>query len=136
MAFGGRQAPFRRFAGGWGVARGALSVKIRKAPPKNGGAFLILAERVGLIRRFPAPHPCGAPAWAGVRTGFPADPSNLWGLIMAALPIKIRKAPPKNGGAFLILAERVGFEPTEGYKPSTVFKTAAFNRSATSPGIH
>ncbi len=31
------------------------------------------------------------------------------------------------------LAEREGFEPPEGYKPSTVFKTAAFDRSATSP---
>ena len=30
------------------------------------------------------------------------------------------------------LAEREGFEPPEG-RPSTVFKTAAFNRSATSP---
>jgi hypothetical protein len=39
------------------------------------------------------------------------------------------------------MAERVGFEPTEGF-PSTVFKTAAFDHSATSPmrpqdtGIH
>jgi hypothetical protein len=32
------------------------------------------------------------------------------------------------------LAERVGFEPTVGYKPTPVFKTGAFNRSATSPG--
>ena len=31
------------------------------------------------------------------------------------------------------MAERQGFEPWEGYKPSTVFKTAAFDRSATSP---
>ncbi len=31
------------------------------------------------------------------------------------------------------LAERVGFEPTKGYKPLLVFKTSAFNRSATSP---
>ncbi|SJM94445.1 hypothetical protein CRENPOLYSF1_540033 [Crenothrix polyspora] len=30
------------------------------------------------------------------------------------------------------MAERQGFEPWEGY-PSTVFKTAAFGRSATSP---
>ncbi len=33
------------------------------------------------------------------------------------------------------MAERQGFEPWEGYKPSTVFKTVAFNRSATSPDI-
>jgi hypothetical protein len=32
-----------------------------------------------------------------------------------------------------LLAERQGFEPWEGDYPSTVFKTAAFDRSATSP---
>lgn len=32
-----------------------------------------------------------------------------------------------------MVAEREGFEPPEGYKPSTVFKTAALNHSATSP---
>ena len=32
-----------------------------------------------------------------------------------------------------IVAEGVGFEPTEDPEPSTVFKTAAFNRSATPP---
>ena len=26
------------------------------------------------------------------------------------------------------MAERVGFEPTEGYKPSAIFKTAALNQ--------
>ena len=31
------------------------------------------------------------------------------------------------------LAERQGFEPWKGEHPLTVFKTAAFNRSATSP---
>ncbi len=39
-----------------------------------------------------------------------------------------------HAGAFGMLAERVGFEPTEG-RPSTVFKTAAFGRSATSPAV-
>ena len=33
------------------------------------------------------------------------------------------------------MAERVGFEPTKGYKPLLVFKTSAFNRSATSPAL-
>ncbi len=33
------------------------------------------------------------------------------------------------------MAERVGFEPTKGYKPLLVFKTSAFNRSATSPDL-
>ena len=36
-------------------------------------------------------------------------------------------------GPLIFLAERVGFEPTKGYKPLLVFKTSAFNRSATSP---
>ena len=31
------------------------------------------------------------------------------------------------------MAEEVRFELTEGYEPSTVFKTAALNRSATLP---
>ncbi len=31
------------------------------------------------------------------------------------------------------MAEEVGFEPTKGYKPLPVFKTGAFNRSATLP---
>ena len=31
------------------------------------------------------------------------------------------------------MAEREGFEPSKGYKPLLVFKTSAFNRSATSP---
>ncbi len=35
--------------------------------------------------------------------------------------------------AFLNLAEAVRFELTEGYKPSSVFKTGALNRSATLP---
>ena len=33
------------------------------------------------------------------------------------------------------MAEEVGFEPTKGYKPLPVFKTGAFNRSATLPNI-
>jgi hypothetical protein len=33
------------------------------------------------------------------------------------------------------VAEREGFEPSKGYKPLLVFKTSAFNRSATSPVI-
>ena len=34
---------------------------------------------------------------------------------------------------FKSVAEREGFEPSKGYKPLLVFKTSAFNRSATSP---
>ena len=51
----------------------------------------------------------------------------------------MKKAFPKKGFKFntlqVILAERVGFEPTKGYKPLLVFKTSAFNRSATSPDL-
>ena len=35
--------------------------------------------------------------------------------------------------AIEVMAEREGFEPSMGYKPMPVFKTGAFNRSATSP---
>ncbi len=41
------------------------------------------------------------------------------------------KGPMK--GPLIFLAERVGFEPTKGYKPLLVFKTSAFDHSATSP---
>ena len=58
---------------------------------------------------------------------------------LGALCARIRAPPPpdtKNPAwqrGYSHLAEREGFEPPEGYKPSTVFKTAAFDRSATSP---
>ena len=45
------------------------------------------------------------------------------------------KKTPKYG-AFLCVAEEVGFEPTKGYKPLPVFKTGAFNRSATLPNLN
>ncbi len=44
---------------------------------------------------------------------------------------KKNKRPQK--GPLIFLAERVGFEPTKGYKPLLVFKTSAFDHSATSP---
>ena len=33
------------------------------------------------------------------------------------------------------MAEGVGFEPTVGYQPTTVFKTAALSRSAIPPAL-
>jgi hypothetical protein len=54
--------------------------------------------------------------------------------------IKIQK--PLDIGAFvskcdaLSSAEREGFEPTVGSSPTAVFKTAAINRSAISPGAN
>ena len=45
-----------------------------------------------------------------------------------------QKTKPLNTqGLCLKLAEAVRFELTEGYQPSTVFKTVALNRSATPP---
>ncbi len=43
------------------------------------------------------------------------------------------KNGPREGARVVLLAERVGFEPTKGYKPLLVFKTSAFDHSATSP---
>jgi hypothetical protein len=43
-----------------------------------------------------------------------------------------KKTPVIDWG-FSYLAEAVRFELTEGYKPSSVFKTGALNRSATLP---
>jgi hypothetical protein len=48
-------------------------------------------------------------------------------------PPQIKKGPAL--GPFLYLAESEGFEPPEGC-PSTVFKTAAFDHSASSPNSH
>ncbi len=45
----------------------------------------------------------------------------------------MQKARCKCSGLFYGLAEEVGFEPTVGYKPTPVFKTGAFNHSATPP---
>lgn len=39
-------------------------------------------------------------------------------------------------GGFLNLAETERFELSKGYEPLPVFKTGAFNRSATSPLVH
>ena len=53
------------------------------------------------------------------------------GLNLLPLRQDIKKAPGR--GFSYVLAEREGFEPSKGYKPLLVFKTSAFNRSATSP---
>ena len=41
----------------------------------------------------------------------------------------------KNPEDLAVLAEGQGFEPWIGYKPMPVFKTGAFNRSATPPTV-
>ena len=57
------------------------------------------------------------------------------------MPRRLRCRPPILANNYCItfngleeeMAEREGFEPSKGYKPLLVFKTSAFNRSATSP---
>ena len=79
-----------------------------------------MAERVGLTCAFGAAWSTCRYAAALVEQGSHPQPHSA----------KMQKAPE---GAFDILAERVGFEPTKGYKPLLVFKTSAFDHSATSP---
>ncbi len=57
--------------------------------------------------------------------------TSLWQTLTAAADVK--PATPRRSQFCSEMAEREGFEPPEGC-PSTVFKTAAFDRSATSPG--
>lgn len=49
---------------------------------------------------------------------------HLWGKFLKSSETRINKG---------LLAERVGFEPTDEDRSSPVFKTGAFNRSATFP---
>ena len=46
---------------------------------------------------------------------------------------RARYAKRPRGGRFAYLAEREGFEPSVGYKPTPDFESGTFNRSATSP---
>ena len=93
--------------------------------------LLRLAEKEGLIRRF-APHPLGAlcasklvsPICRTLLFMFEGSNSNLYTFSQ----LKLLSSNSK-------LAEREGFEPSKGYKPLLVFKTSAFNRSATSPNF-
>ena len=62
--------------------------------------------------------------------GFAADRSNR---VRIRTPSSAGNANGPLEGPFAFLAEGVGFEPTKGYKPLLVFKTSAFNRSATPP---
>ncbi len=52
-------------------------------------------------------------------------------VVVICQQLRTQKKPRKKRG-YVCMAERVGFEPTEG-RPSTVFKTVAFDHSATSP---
>ena len=112
-------------------AQTSLGQEKAKGPMKAPSCFL--AERVGLIRRF-APHPSGALAGAHAsvarRRRARIEPGGVKSITQSA---KTKKGP--RWGPFAVLAERVGFEPTMGYKPMPVFKTGAFNRSATSPNF-
>ena len=84
----------------------------------------------GMTRAVPALAPAGSP----LTRRFKSVPDRF------VEPMGSHPAPPPphqkkpHDGAFLDMAEGVGFEPTKGYKPLLVFKTSAFNRSATPPG--
>jgi hypothetical protein len=58
--------------------------------------------------------------------------NNLFEAALATLP-ETKNAPLWGCTSILCFAEREGFEPPEAFT-STVFKTAAFDRSAISPG--
>ena len=107
-------------AGGMSMAQGVGEQDTRPSSSKRGheGPFFgFLAERVGLSLRDQA-------------CGFAAAPVEQGPSSSTTLGEKNKKGPR---ALFIFLAERVGFEPTKGYKPLLVFKTSAFNRSATSP---
>ncbi len=53
--------------------------------------------------------------------------------VLGIMKFQIKNGLNRNSDRFKILAEAVRFELTEGYQPSTVFKTVALNRSATPP---
>lgn len=48
-------------------------------------------------------------------------------------PPRIAGSPPKEAGSAGRVAEGVGFEPTMGYEPIAVFKTAALGHYASPP---
>ncbi len=92
----------------------------RKTKRATRALFIFLAERVGLSLRDRAYGSAAAPVEQG----------------SLPQPHSARKTKRATRALFIFLAERVGFEPTKGYKPLLVFKTSAFNRSATSPDCH
>ncbi len=107
----GREGPIFNF---W--RRGQSARIARTCGPGDRGLTFSAEDGMGAAR----------PRWRlrrrARRTGFSSS---------TALGEKSKTGP--RGPHFQFLAERVGFEPTKGYKPLLVFKTSAFNRSATSP---
>ena len=107
----GREGPIFNF---W--RRGQSARIARTCGPGDRGLTFSAEDGMGAAR----------PRWRlrrrARRTGFSSS---------TALGKKSKTGP--RGPHFQFLAERVGFEPTKGYKPLLVFKTSAFNRSATSP---
>ena len=89
-----------------------------------------MVEREGFTRCIFAPHRSGD-ACSVVQIGNPADLSNpLRGFKSRLHPILKQRVV--YAALCYKMAEREGFEPPDGC-PSTVFKTAALNHSATSP---
>ena len=93
--------------------------------------------RRGIVRHIPVPHPYGrlAPAFgAALRASKFASRQicrTLRGISVPPLSAIPNKKPP-GGGLLFGMAESEGFEPPDPRGP-TVFKTAAFDHSATSP---
>ncbi len=56
-------------------------------------------------------------------------------VIPVLVQITIHEKSPWINQGLCVLAEAVRFELTVGYQPTTVFKTAALNRSATLPSL-
>ncbi len=92
-----------------------------------------MAERVGFIRPIPETHPwSGQPAAVQNHSRWFCEPC---GENLHPSTINIKGLYYKEYRPFILMAERVGFEPTKGYSPLLVFKTSAFSRSATSPKL-
>ena len=89
----------------------------------------------GMIRRCAA-HPSRGPLATFGRCAFPPPTSSASGRTSGFSP-GFPSPPYKKTRfrGFFCMAEREGFEPSIGSYPMPVFKTGAFNRSATSPFI-
>ncbi len=113
-----------------GFSPGSRSAKNKKAP--DGRVRCWNAAEGGIDSPLCAAHPlgrlrCAAASCAGAARRL----CRTEGFSPGSRSAKNKKAPD---GAVLFLAEREGFEPSSGSYPLPVFKTGAFDHSATSPG--
>ena len=89
----------------------------------------------GITVHFLVHHPCGAMAIKIMAMfkfvpGEFVEPRVLTGPILSAIH---KKSPLQMQGAFFMDGGETGIRTLGGYKPTPVFKTGAFNRSAISP---